>query len=335
MAKQDLSKVLNDELLEELGKRLGGTQEISFPEPSAIADLDKDALDELADKIGMEGFKEMEESDLKKLLKTVALIGTDDTDEITEKMGKALAVALGVKTGKTPAKTLEALQDYLNADDGKKEESSNEEEEEEEEAAEDEADEEKASDEEESTDDEEEAPKKKKKKSDDDEEEASDTADEEVTDDDEEEKPAKKKKKSSDDEEEEASDESTEESSDESTEAVDPEAVVEAKSKFPGEDDMKERLEAYNEAADEDNQIEVVKGKLKTAYKALLAKMVTSDGNIAKWGVPYINHTGEDGCCCGLPLKDTKFKGDKATYGKCVVTEKVYSLDKDGDFNER
>ncbi len=157
---------------------------------------------------------------------------------------------------------------------------------------------------------EDETPKKKKKGDDDDAEEGAEEEDE----------TPKKKKKGEEEEEGEAE-----------GEEVDAAAVVKEKGKYPDEDTMTERLDAYNEASEDKISAKKL-GGVKKAYAKLLEQLVDSEGNLAKWGVPYVKD-GE-GWCCGLVMEDTKVKGSKDTYGKCLVTEKLYSLDEEGDFVE-
>ena len=94
---------------------------------------------------------------------------------------------------------------------------------------------------------------------------------------------------------------------------------------------MKKRLDAYNKVAK--SKIDAKKLGIKKAYAKLLELMVNHEGNIAKWGVPYIRESA--GWCCGLEMKDIKFKGDKTEYGKCLVTDQVYSLDDEGNWVEK
>lgn len=95
---------------------------------------------------------------------------------------------------------------------------------------------------------------------------------------------------------------------------------------------MKEQLEAFNEAADEDDQIEIEPNKTKAAYRKLLELLVDSEGDIAEWGEPYIRN-GEV-CCCGLGLDEHTIKGKKGQFGKCKVSEKVFEVDEDGSATE-
>lgn len=114
---------------------------------------------------------------------------------------------------------------------------------------------------------------------------------------------------------------------------VDREAIAEKFDDFPKDKVMQSRLDEYNEAADEADEIEIKKGKLQEAYTELVAKLVNHEGEVAEWGEAYI--ADGNGMCCGLPLESVKLpKGSKATRGKCAVTGTVFELDKDNDFVE-
>ena len=109
-------------------------------------------------------------------------------------------------------------------------------------------------------------------------------------------------------------------------------AKVAKKAPLPKEAIMRKRLDAFNEAADEDDQINVKKLGVPSAYRKLLERLVTSESEIAPWGEPYIA-SGEY-VCCGLSLAETKVKGVKLPCGKCLVTEKVFSIDEESNFSE-
>jgi hypothetical protein len=163
---------------------------------------------------------------------------------------------------------------------------------------------------------EEEKPAKKKKK-------AAVEDEGEEGEDEEEEKPKKKKKGDDDD----ADDETK-------SEGVDREEIAGDFDDFPDDDEMRERLEAFNEAADDDDEIEVPAkdGKpLQKAYRKLVERLVDSDGNVAEWGVPY--GYDDEAMCCGLPLVEVEVKGEEEC-GQCQVTEKIFKTDDEGDFVE-
>lgn len=311
-----LSDHTNEALLEELTKRLGATAAAGedgveeFPSPDAIDEMESEGLHELCEKIDLE-YEDVEDDDLKTHLKILHAIGSDDTDDLDADEVKALCLALGMKPSGKIAKNIEAIKAYLDKSDGAEETEEAEAEDTEEEAAE-ETEEEEV---EESDEDEEEKPKKKKKKADDDEDAEEEDAEEEDAE---------------ETEEEEASDE--EESEEEETEEVDTAAVVKKSGKYPGEADMKKRLDAFNKVAKKKLDAKKL-GGVKKAYAKLLELMVDHAGEIAKWGTPYIRE--DTGWCCGLEMPDAKFKGDKTEYGKCAVTGKYYSLDEEGSFVEK
>ena len=160
--------------------------------------------------------------------------------------------------------------------------------------------------------------------------EAEDTADAESEDADEEEKPAKGKKPAKKTEED-GDEEEKSESSDEEDDGVDYDAAVEAVDPLPKTKVMQERLEAFNEVAD-DKAIEfdaADKAEVTEAYMKLLRRLVDHEGNVAKWGDAYIRC--ESGWCCGLPLEDTKVKGEKRDCGVCAVTGAKFAFE-DGAF---
>jgi hypothetical protein len=142
---------------------------------------------------------------------------------------------------------------------------------------------------------EEEKPAKKKKK-------AAVEDEGEEGEDEEEEKPKKKKKGDDDD----ADDETK-------SEGVDREEIAGDFDDFPDDDEMRERLEAFNEAADDDDEIEVPAkdGKpLQKAYRKLVERLVDSDGNVAEWGVPY--GYDDEAMCCGLRSLKSKSRAKKS-----------------------
>lgn len=301
-----LSDASHDELLAELGNRLGAAAggeeaEHSIPTPEEIDEMDTDGLQELAETVGIENYADREDEELQGLLKTIYAIGTGNTEDVTEKQAKKLASAVGIKPGKNLEATLTELAEYL---------------------------ENRGSDE----------PAAKEEAADDDdkEEPADDEDGDKADDDEEEEKPAKKGKKAAKDDdedeaadEEEATDEEPAADADEEKEEVDAAAIVKKSGKYPDDKKMQSRLDAYNEACeDDDDKIEVKKGKLKLAYGQLLEKMVDDDGAIADWAKPYVK--GDEGYSCGHALKDHKVKGDKTEYGKCLVTEKIWSATDEG-----
>lgn len=108
------------------------------------------------------------------------------------------------------------------------------------------------------------------------------------------------------------------------------------KAKLPDEDEMKERLEAHNEAQeDDDKKIEFdadEPDEVSAAYRNLLALCVDDDGALAEWGAVYVKD--EAACCCGLPCEDTEIKGDDREFAKCLVTGKLFFQGDDGALEE-
>lgn len=158
-----------------------------------------------------------------------------------------------------------------------------------------------------------------------------DDAKEEESDDDADEKPAKGKKLLKKTEEEDEDAEEKSEASDEEDEGVDYDAAVEAVDPLPKSKVMAEQLTAFNEVAD-DKAIEfdaADKAEVTEAYQKLLRRLVDHEGNVAKWGDAYIRC--ESGWCCGLPLNDTKVKGEKRDCGECAVTGAKFAFE-DGAF---
>lgn len=332
-SKLKLADVSHEDLLAEIASRLGASGAGSeFPAPDKIDELDNDGLEELCDLVGIK-YEDEDEDAKKTLCKTFYQIGAKETDELEKADVKALCVALSIKPAKDLDTMLEALSDYIaEGGDVKKKPDADEDEEAEE-----------SEEEEETADDEDEKPAKKKKAAKEDDEEEADSEEEEseeaADEEEEEEKPAKKKKKAdADDEEAEESEDDEEKSDDEEEEAeessddIDYAKVVAKKGKYPKDEKvMTQRLAKFNAVAEE--EINVKKLGAKKAYAKLLESCVDHENNIADWGNPYVRD-GE-AYCCGLPMKDIKFKGDKVEYIKCLVTEKVYSLDDDNDFIEK
>ncbi len=318
----------NEELLAELTKRLGaaaGGESTEFPSAEKIEEMSSDELDELCTTIGIE-VDDLDDDAKKALLTTIHHVGAD-AEDIDPKDIKTLMTALGLTYVKGEAEAnMTAIKDYLNAedDDADAEESDDDADEE---ASEEEADEESADEEDtdeeasEDEDEEEEAPAKKKKsksKADDDDE---DAEEEEAASDDE------------DEDEEESDEEASDEDAEEAPEEVDTAAVVKSKGKYPKDEKvMQKRLDAFNKIAG-DAKINVKKLGVKKAYAALLELLVDHEGNIADWEAPYIRENA--GWCCGVPMKDVKLKGDKTEYGRCLLTQKLYSLDDENNFVEK
>jgi outer membrane biosynthesis protein TonB len=330
-----LKDASHDQLLDELKNRLAaggegdGGEETEFPTVEQIDEMDEEAINELAEKVGFDT-DENDTKTLKKFLKTVnyAMTGSDELDA---KQLKDVLAALGLKAVKDNDANIETLNNYLNEDgseESEDEEDSDEEESEEE--SEDESEEEESEDEdadEESEDEEEEEkPKaKKKKKADDDDE---DEAEEESEESDEEES----------EDEEEADDESEEEESEDEDESEESESEVDAAAvakaaKLPKEEIMVKRLAAFNKVAGK-KAIDVKKsGGTQKAYRKLLELLVDDGGELADWGAAYVKD-GE-GWCCGVKMKDHKIKGDKQDYGKCVVSGKLFFINDESEFEEK
>lgn len=104
------------------------------------------------------------------------------------------------------------------------------------------------------------------------------------------------------------------------------------KAELPEESEMKERLEAHNEAQEDDDK--KITGdfddteELEGAYRKLLALMVDDEGELAEWGTPYVKD--ELAHCCGLPTEDTEIKGDDRELTRCIVTRVLFTQDKSG-----
>lgn len=154
----------------------------------------------------------------------------------------------------------------------------------------------------------------------DDEEEADDDVEEvdEEADDDEE----------SDDEESDDEESDDEEEADE--EAPDYEAVAKKFRKFPSDAVMRKRIKEWNEHQDEDDHIVPAKGKLKAAYRKLVAMLVDYGGEITDWGTPYIRE--EATWCCGVEMPEKKVRGVKEDCCVCAITGKVFYVDDESEF---
>ena len=315
MAKTNLSDIHHDDLLKELARRLsdGATdaaaevEDIKLPTVEEVDDLDTDALQEICEQLGI-SFDGAEDDEMKAHLKVFINIGNEETDDLDADEVKALAEALGIKPAKKTAAQVDQIKEYIvSKAEGDDAESDEKESEDEDEAA-------------------------------DADEDAEAESEDEDADEDEDEKPAKKKKSKSDDEDEDADeegedeDEDAEEKESETEDAIDYEEVVAEKGKYPAKESvMLDQLTQYNEAADE--PINVKKLGTKKAYAKLLALLVDHEGNIAKFGEPYIREA--QAFCSGLVMEDVKFKGDKTEYVKDVISGRVYSLDEDNDFIEK
>ncbi len=96
------------------------------------------------------------------------------------------------------------------------------------------------------------------------------------------------------------------------------------------EEDKLERLNAYNEVADEAIEFDASSSKaVKSAYAKLEKLLKNDDGELIEWGVPYIKDGS--GFCCGLELDEVKVKGVSDALGKCLVTDKTFKYDSDTD----
>lgn len=301
MAKdKDTGKALLDALTAHIASQMGGKatpaaveEDFEWPSLQEINSMKLGDLSPIAERfsVNIEGAKI---SKVRTLLATAAaIVAEEDVDELEEDDINALAESLDIEPAKKQAATVKKLQEYFN----------------EEEAGDD--------------DDEDEKPAKKGKKKkvvDDDDDEKGDDDDEDETD-----KKKKKKSKKSDDDDEDKEDDEAE------PDGVDrAEIAKEADSDdFPDEDEMTERLEAYNTAAEENDgeEIDINPKKLEKSYRSLVAELVDSEGDIAEWGKPY----PRDGqaWCCGFPLEQQ----DEET-GKCLVTGKLWTVDDEDEFVE-
>lgn len=162
-----------------------------------------------------------------------------------------------------------------------------------------------------------------------DDEEKSDESDEDESeesddDDDEEESEEEADDDDSDDEDDSEDDdeESDEEESDEE-ESEDEDDDEEEEEETVSEKDMLSRLKAFNAVSKK--KIEVKKGKTKLAYAKLVELLTDDDGNVAKWGTPYIRQ--ENGWNCGAELTELPEKNGNPR-GKCVITGKTFVFKK-------
>ena len=281
------------------------TTEANIPTSEEFAAYDKAAVKALAEKFGVTSDKF---SALKSLVGTLVSVANDEEVEVDAL--NAAAEAIGVTPDKKAAKTTAALKKWLSS---LAEESESEESEETEEASE----EEEAEEAEESEEDSEE-----------------ETAEEEESDDDSDTEEETEEASDDDDAETEDSDADAEESEDDSEDEaegddVDRAAIARKFKDFPEEEDMQERVDAYEEAADKK-----LAGKLlKDKYRSLVAELVATDETVSDWGVAYARDG--QGFCCGLPLEDHEVEGVDQPTGKCAITGKVFVLNEDGDgFNE-
>ena len=265
--------------------------------------------------LDVEGLKT---SQVKGLLTTARdVLDEADLSEQTDAV-KALANACGIATKKRSEEDiLTDIADYLKSGNSAEEETAEEEESEDEEKEESEDEETEEETEDEDEDEEAQAPKKKKAVK----------PDPDVDDEDEDEE-KEEDEESEDEEKEEASED--EESGDDK---VDRAAIAAKVKKLPKEAVMVERLTAYNKAAKkaEAEVINVKKLGTEKAYRALLAKLVDSEGNVAEWNTAYIANGAA--YCCGLELAEVE--SEDAQRGKCVVSGKVWELDEaDATFSE-
>jgi hypothetical protein len=295
-----------------LGEGDGANAAVEMPAVKAVAKLDLAALKAVAASFSIE-VDGLKEKAIRALITTAATVVEEGAEgEYSPEEVASLCSAVGLTVVKKAAANVTALAEYFesakDAEDTDGEEDADEDAEEE-------------SDEDE--DGEEAKPVKKGKKpadddeeeeADEDEEEADDSDDddeEEESDDDEDEKPAKKKKAKAaadeDEEEEEADDEEEESDEDESEEEEEEEVSPKEQAK---------RVAAYNKAKP---------AKLAKTYADVVKAL---KGN--KWGEAYA--VGEDGYCCGFPLKSAKV--GKTPVGKCVVTGKTFAQNEDGELVE-
>lgn len=313
---------------------LGGDSEegdskgqLDFPDSlEAINELSKEDAATIAEGLNIE-IDGLKTAAIKEHLKVVLAITTDDTEDLEKEEVDALAKAVGVPVKKNLEDTVDQLKDYFTSADEEEEEKPAKSKKSKDDEDEEEDGEDGKSEDDDNDDDEEDAPKaKKSKKSSDDEDEdddepkskkkaSKDDDDEEDDDDDE----PKSKKKAKDDEEEESDE-------------IDY-AKIAKKAKVPKESIMTKRLEAFNEAAEEDDQIEIDEDDVEASYRKLLERCIDHEGNVIEWGTPYIAKGA--GWCCGIELEVVKIKGKKeSNRGKCLVTDKVFDLNDENEFEE-
>lgn len=229
-------------------------------------------------------------SQARKVATVLVAVRDEDTEELElEDINVALKAA-GFKSVKNSDKGVTQLSEYISGLE--EEEGSDDEEEEEEEPEEEETDEEEESEEEEEGEEKEES-----------EEDESDEEEE------------------SDDEEEEESDDEEETDDEEEGEEIDPVEIAKA-AKLPTEKKMTAQVTKFNKAAKGAGLKPLSTKSIKTAYRKLLEKLVTEDGEIAEWGEAYFN-TEQEACCCGLPLEDVEDVEEQVA--KCRVTGKYFT----------
>lgn len=293
-ATESSSEETTEDSSEESTTEASTEAEVTLPSAADLADKEvtsKEQIPELAAKLGLTT-TDKKVSQLRAELVTLATIAEEG--EVEDAALNALAESLGLTPDKKSAKTLAAIKEWLAAQGSEGETST----------------------EEETT------------ATTDDDEESTPAA----SDDDEDEAPVK----SDDDEDDntESTEETTEESSEDTTEAaaaepdsdgVDRAKVSKSFKKFPDLKTMVARLTAFNKAAKTKIAFDAKKEPaVKDAYRKLVAELVTSNEDIAEWGVPYFRDNG--GWCCGLEMDTIKVKGQKNACGRCAVTKKAFAL---------
>jgi hypothetical protein len=310
-----------EEQIAEIRSEIGGG-EVEMPgSVEEIQALEKEKALEICKglNIDVEGLKT---SAVKELLVTLLHVQDNDEDELDEDSVNALADAVGIKKEKKMEKTVAALKEYFAGEEGTA------------------APEEEAKDED--ADDEDDKKSKKSKKSKDDDDDDDDDDKDKSDDDDDDDDKSKDDDDDDDDAKDEDSDDDDKDKSDDDDDddtkkdepeddGVDREKIAK-KAKLPKESVMKTRLEEFNEAVDEDDQINVKKLGTEKAYRKLIEKLVDSEGDVADWGAWYL--TNGEYMCCGLPTKETKIKGVKGDACKCVVTGKAFKVLPEGGLEE-
>ena len=282
-------------------------EDTQYPSADEITKMKRADMVKLAKSINLptEG---LESSELREHLLTVASL--TEGEDIEEERLNSLAILVGITPDKKScAKTLQELEDYFTNESSDSEEDSEEESDDDDSEEEDSEEEDSEEDSEEESEEENSEEEESNDDDDDSEEEESeeDDSEEDSEEEDEEEKPASKKSGKA------KAKEESDEDDDDSEEEV-------------SEKEMVSRLKAYNAVAKK--KIEVAKGKVKLAYSKLKDLLTDDEGNVSKWGTPYVRQ--ETGWNCGKELSELPEKKGNPR-GKCAVTGKVFVY-KNGKF---
>lgn len=308
---------------------VGGDAE-TFPTAEQISEMALPELKKLASAFGIA--TKLKQAELVTVLSTVAHIAADEKDSLELAAVQLTQKALGIEPAKKLAKGIESIASYIEA--SKAEET--------EETDETETDDADADSDEEGTDDDSDA-EEKEEADEDDEEEGDDESEDEDEDaegdaDDESGEDAEDSEDEDSDEDggddEEASDDDSEgddegEDGDDESEDEDAEGDEDSDEEEEESEDEAEEVDAATQKKRLDAFNKVAKKKLKK-YTDLEAALTDDEGNVAEWGAAYVKN--EEGYCCGMPIEETKIKGEKRQTGKCAVTGKAFVVNKKGQF---